>query len=657
MKKHRDYQLTALLIILLLPPAVYAADVQENDVQKTVITFADVTARYGIENHICTFGAVFSDIDNDGRDDLIVSNHGGARPSVYLNRGGRFEDRTLSLPITDIVDMHGITVVDIDNDGDKDVLIAGGGSLGVGHGSPNQIFRNLLAETGVLSFEEVAAVVGVAWQKWRGRSFIPIAGSGGGALDFYFVCRPRKGTSSVYLVNKSDGDIRLEPDHGHGIDWKRDQKGRGDFFFDFDRDGDRDLIILDAETILLFENKGRRFLRKQASFDRLERVLSLGVGDLNGDGYPDIYVGTRPQNSGSDHVCSGEQNGLSRINFVLSGNGGDQVDRIEFKSPSAEILLELDDGRGMYQRSLENIHIGRRNVHPGSLTDLRITRSEAMGTPQDRGPGTYIWRTGKNLWAFEWRYRARTDEARGAVIADKISAVIPKGIETFARHTTRDRIFINRQGEGFEELDGIDLSHDQYTRALAFYDLDNDGNVDIVGIRGSEPGSINGEPFILVNRGGAQPIFDFRKKTGLGNSDDDLSQADQLTVGFVNGDGLPDLFVTNGYGQLPGSRGPYKLFINKTKTKNNYALLALEGVDSVRDAIGAQVSLYTRAGDFLGYRELGVVHNRMQHSHKIHFGLGKYKGMLKADILWPNGKRQSVKLKPNRLTFVREKTD
>ncbi len=657
MRRQRGNKLAALMLILLLPPAAYAIDGQENSGREIAISFKDMTARYGIERYICTFGAVFADIDNDGLDDLIVSNHGGSRPSVLLNRGGRFEDDSHCLPMTDIVDMHGITVVDIDNDGDKDVLIAGGGNLGIGDGSPSQLFKSLLVETGSFSFEDISESAGVVKQKWRGRSFIPVASADGSRLDLYYVCRTRPGTTSIYFANKSGSAIVLEPNSRKGIAWNRDQKGRGDYFCDFDRDGDRDLIIVDGEKILVLENKGRRFVRKKTALDGLARVLTVSLGDLNGDGYPDIFVGTWPQNSGSDHFYFGEQDGESRINFAMSGRGGDAVDRIEFKSPSAEIRLDLHDGRGMYKRSLLNIHIGRENAHPDSLHELAIVRSAAQGMPQDEGPGTYIWRSEKNLWVIEWRYRSKFDEARGAVIAERITNVYPDGIELVQGLTTRDRIFLNLEGKGFEELEGIDLMHDGYTRAAAIYDFDNDRDADIVGIRGSEPGSQNGEPFILVNRGGEKPDFIEQKIVSLGNSDDDLSQADQLTVGFVDGDGLPDLFVTNGYGQLPGSRGPYKLFINRTKTKNNYALLVLEGVDSVRDAIGAQVTLLTRKGEFIGYRELGVVHNRMQHSHKVHFGLGSYSGKLKAAIRWPSGRKQVEEVKPNRVTQIREKSD
>ncbi len=656
MRRSRGGSLAALMLILL-PLAASAIGGQENSGREVAISFKDMTARYGIERYICTFGAVFADIDNDGLDDLIVSNHGGARPSVLLNRGGRFEDASRSLPITAIVDMHGITVVDIDNDGDKDVLIAGGGSLGVGDGSPNQLFKNLLIETGSLSFEDISESAGVIRQKWRGRSFIPIAGGDGSRLDLYFVCRTRKGTTSIYFANKSSSEIVLEPNSRKGITWNHDQKGRGDYFCDFDRDGDRDLIIIDDEEILVFENKGRRFVRKKTALDGLARVLTVSIGDVNGDGYPDIFVGTWPRRSGSDQFHFGEQDGKSRINFAMSGRDGDAVDRIEFKSPSREIRLDLNDGRGMYKRSLLNIHIGGDNAHPDSLKGLTIDRGTAAGEPQDAGPGTYIWRSGSNLWVIEWRYRSKSDEALGAIIADKITNVHPDGIELIEGHTTRDRIFLNLEGGGFEELEGTDLIHGCYTRAAAIYDFDNDGDADIIGIRGSEPGRVNGEPFILVNRGGENPEFVEQNKISLANGDDDLSQADQLTVGFVNGDGLPDLFTTNGYGRLPGSRGPYKLFINRTKSKNNYALLVLEGVDSVRDAIGAQVTLLTRKGEFIGYKELGVVHNRSQYSHKVHFGLGSYNGPLKAAIRWPSGRKQVEEVKPNRVNQIREKSN
>lgn len=127
-----------------------------------------------------------------------------------------------------------------------------------------------------------------------------------------------------------------------------------------------------------------------------------------------------------------------------------------------------------------------------------------------------------------------------------------------------------------------------------------------------------------------------------------------LVVGFVNDDGLPDIFMTNGYGLIPGNKGPYKLFINKTKGDQNFMILELRGRDSNKDAIRAQVELLDDKDSIIGYNELGAGYNRIQSTHKLHFGLGAYSGKISARIRWPNGKIVTREVTANRINIIRE---
>jgi hypothetical protein len=276
----------------------------------------------------------------------------------------------------------------------------------------------------------------------------------------------------------------------------------------------------------------------------------------------------------------------------------------------------------------------------------------AKGEPNLSTPGTYIWNSESRQWSIVWLYGKSLKEERGVITASSIYDVEPKMLETFPKEETSDRIFINKKGFRFKELKTINLNHLFMTRAVAIEDFNNDGWPDIIGIRGNEPGAYNGEPFIIYNQG--RLILQHQRTISLENKDDNLSQADQMVVGFANHDGLLDIFITNGYGLTPGNVGPYKLFINSTNTMNNYAILELEGRLSNRDALGARVSLFTEGKKLIGYRELGAGYNRMQSTHKLHFGLGSYQGIIKAHILWPSGVEQIVEVEPNRINHIIE---
>ena len=92
----------------------------------------------------------WADVDNDGDFDLFVANLG--QPNVlYLNDGrGNFQRQNA---FSDSSRSFGSSWGDIDNDGDLDLFVANGWAK---TGLNNHLFRNLLAETGTATFEEIS---------------------------------------------------------------------------------------------------------------------------------------------------------------------------------------------------------------------------------------------------------------------------------------------------------------------------------------------------------------------------------------------------------------------------------------------------------------------------------------------------------------------
>src|SRR3989449_4493425 len=86
--------------------------------------FADVAAASGIADTIDTRAAAWGDFDGDGDVDLYIGFAGGAPNKLYRNDDGRFSDVAHALG----VDLTGITrqvsLVDYDNDGDLDLVVA-----------------------------------------------------------------------------------------------------------------------------------------------------------------------------------------------------------------------------------------------------------------------------------------------------------------------------------------------------------------------------------------------------------------------------------------------------------------------------------------------------------------------------------------------------
>lgn len=600
--------------------------------QAIVSCGAPITLRYrtkgfGLERRTQTFSAALVDLDNDGDDDLMVGNHGAGPPALYRNLGGRFVNRSAKIPVTRSRDRHGITVVDLDNDGDRDVLIAagGGGVDAQNPGSSNEVLRNLLVEDQRLRFANVTAGTGIALQPWRGRHLLAVPNAAGSLVDLVFLNRFREGRPTLYLENRGVRNLAFRVRDVPGLAADLSVAGR-DVPLDFDRDGRIDLLLIDNSRAQLLMNTGFGYQLRPSALDSVESVESIGVGDLDNDGYPDVYVGVRAPDDPSDFVNNNGQ----AVNFLTWGHQEDAGDAFSFNPGSDSIEFEFRD-RNRDRRSANDIFLGAGRRHPDRRFGT-INAAAARGRPVVDRPGIYVWReAGSPRWHVQIRYAGVGDQQIGTVGSRSISAFATSDLEEFPAASTSDRIFLNMGGANFEEMAVGGLQHSNWTRSVVPFDLNNDGWLDIMALRSSQRGKLNGRHALFSNCGGLQ----FSRRL-ISRRDERIYDADVAVAGFVNQDGLPDLFYTNGYGFRPTSRGPYQLLINESSRANAWILLDLVGRRSNRDAIGAQVELYDQQGTLLGYRLLAY-RGRAQDSHLLHFGLGDYRGNVRARIWWPSG--------------------
>ena len=123
-------------------------------------------------------GVDFSDYDNDGWPDIIVTDLANQRYALYHNNGdGTFNYSSPAAGISRMTMTHsgwGVRLFDFDNDGRKDLLIAQGHDLDtIERTSPNLRYREpmLLARNMGKEFQDVTASAGAALGEpyvWRG---------------------------------------------------------------------------------------------------------------------------------------------------------------------------------------------------------------------------------------------------------------------------------------------------------------------------------------------------------------------------------------------------------------------------------------------------------------------------------------------------------
>jgi len=594
---------------------------------RSEVSFQDGTAAAGLDVYSPTFGAVAADIDNDGIDDLAVSNH-NQPPSLFLNRNGLFIDSSDIFPDRVRSDWHGITAVDLDNDGDRDLIIAAGGSDGTGPGLPNRLFRSLLADTGQLAFENIAGQADLNYRAWRSRVFLPIAGPDGSKVDLYMVGLAREGCPNLYFSNESGPDIVLKPDPSLGLNQTIGSEGL-DLVFDADRDGDSDLIILQQFRPIFYERRADGYHRDESKLQVPGGYHHAAAGDLDNDGYPDLFLAHYPPDVVSDNVSFTRR----EIHFVVNRHSGDASDEVQFGTPAEAVDFDLSQHTPFNPvTGVADIFIGSSGQHPSSRTFTQAAGA-AAGRPVLDAPGTYIWNDAPDgRWHIVWKYGSNPGPFKGRIMASSLIQVEAVGFEALPPAPAEDIILINQKGQGFKRLETISVTHFSRTRTAVMADINNDGLLDIVGIRGSEQGRYNGEPFALINRGG----LNFSQQSVMSNREDDIFQADMLVCGFFNPDGLPDFFFTNGNGLNPDHAGPFKLFLNTTRNANDSVILRLRGRAANRDAIGAQVELYDLDGTLLGWRQVGAGYCRAQSTRLVHFGLGLSSSPTMAvRIFWP----------------------
>lgn len=110
-------------------------------------TFEDVTERSGLNRIAFAMGGNFGDIDNDGWLDFYLGTGNPQYTSLVPNKmfkniqGKRFADITVPARVGNLQKGHGVSFVDLDNDGDQDIYIEMGGAY-VGDAYENALYIN-----------------------------------------------------------------------------------------------------------------------------------------------------------------------------------------------------------------------------------------------------------------------------------------------------------------------------------------------------------------------------------------------------------------------------------------------------------------------------------------------------------------------------------
>lgn len=386
---------------------------------------------------------------------------------------------------------------------------------------------------------------------------------------------------------------------------------------DIDNDGFRDVLVLTElgfENMLYRNNGDGTFSRLVTALGQstIQRSTSATMGDVNGDGFLDIYVtnyvretgiifGEGTQVIGFNHQCDADRlfinNGdltftESSLSYGIVQEGCGLAAAItDFDSDGAPDIMVVNDF-GQW-------------IEPNALYRNRLPfiGFDDVSTAMDIGHGFY---------------------GMGVAIGDYDR---DGDLDYYMTNIGRNYLYRN-DGDLFTELaepSGVmnDSVYGLNTTGWStfFFDHDNDGLLDLYVANGEIPSA----PFIanalqnpdrLFMNLGDGTFIDISELSGIGSEQRSRGAA----YGDFNNDGLLDFVVNTVKHNEPGAVRAL-LHINTTENDNHFIRLSLRGVHSNRDCFGGRVRLVT--GDVAQTAEVDGGSGHASHNSSIvHFGLG-----------------------------------
>ncbi len=512
----------------------------------------------------------------------------------------------------------GVAVGDVDGNGYPDLYFSS--NLG-----PNRLYLN----KGGYVFEDATEAAGVKGPEgWKtGVAMADVDGDGD--LDL-FLC------AVSYLTMHGRNVLYINDGHGHFVD--RTQEFGLEFagystqalFFDYDRDGDLDMYLLNHSTHIergiepalrntraspsadrLYRNDHSRFVDVSVSAGIADGVGGFGLGvvasDFNGDGCPDVYVANDFQENDFLYVNQCDGTFKESVTGAMSHTsrfsmGVDAADMNNDGLPDVVVADMLPEREAIFKTSA--------SYEGANLFDARLRAGYMPQYPRNtlqlnRGDGRfseigYLSGVHATDWSWAPLFADLDDDGRKDLF-------VSSGI--YRRPNDLD--YINYVGnEQVQATLGTTITEANLALlkrmpqiALASHAFRNDGDLHFT---------------------------DMAAAWGLG----EVGYANGAAYADLNNSGSLDLIVNmiNAPAAIYRNRG-------RTRTGNNSLTLQLRGAGGNSSGIGARV-MVVAGGTRQWYEQLLTRGFQSSVDPRLHIGLGRSPSVDSLVVVWPDGRQQ-----------------
>ncbi|SFC80798.1 VCBS repeat-containing protein [Spirosoma endophyticum] len=564
----------------------------------------------------------------------------------------------------------GVAVGDLNNDGLEDIYFSG-------NMVPNQLYLN----KGGMKFADVTAAAGVAGREGPWRTGVSMADvNGDGRLDL-FVCYsgslpPQKRIPQLFINDGADAQ-GVPHFSDQTVQWGLDRPGQTTqaTFLDYDRDGDLDMFLLNHNPRLLpildpgataalmkqpnpeigvrlLRNSGNHFddVTENAGLNSSVLTYGLGVGvsDINGDGWPDLYISNdygvpdylylnNHNGTFTDHLKTsiGHTSQFSMGNDVADVNNDARpdimtLDMLPEDNRRQKLLMAPDnyDKFNLAVASGFHYQLMRNMLQLNEGVMHRAGSGEQGGNAERHTPGSVpIFSEVGQLAGV-----SNTDWSWSPLLADYDNdgwkdLYITNGYvrdytnQDFLKYMTD---YMRNRPTNFRREDVLELVHKIPSSNVMNYMFRNLG--------GSQAGTVS-----FSNAGPDWGLTQTSNSTGAAYAD-------------LDNDGDLDLIVNN-------TNQPAFIFQNETnkERKHHYLSIRLIGSGANTQGIGANVTIY-RAGKQQYLEQEPTRGYQSSVSPRLHFGLGIDPVIDSLRIVWPTGKQQLLtNVKSDQLLMLNEK--